>query len=555
MSKYVIGVDFGTLSARALVVEVENGYEREAVSMDYAHGVMSDSLPDGTRLGPDWALQHPNDYIECLSYIIPESMRRSGVSPKDVIGLGLDFTSCTLIPLDSSGTPLCIKPEYSKNPHSWVKLWKHHGAQDEAIRMTQVARERGEKWLARCGGKVSSEWMLPKIWEILNDAPEIYDATFSFMEAGDWIVKCLTGNESRNACTAGYKAMWSKSDGYPGPEFLKALDPRLEHIVEEKLSSRVFPIGSCAGEITPEASALTGLLPGTAVSMSTIDAHVSLPPAGFVTPGKLLIIMGTSACHIVLSDSEIEIPGICGIVEDGVVPGLFGYEAGQSCMGDHYKWFVDNCIPASYFSEAKKRNIDIHSLLSEKASALHPGESGLLALDWWNGNRSILVDADLSGIILGLNLATRPEEIYRALIEATAFGTRIIIENFEKYGLGIDSIYACGGIASKNSFLMQLYSDILGREIFVSRSSQAPALGSAMWGTVAAGSKRGGYDSIADAAQHMGGINDKAYIPIDDNVSVYNSLYNEYVTLHNYFGRGENDVMKRLRALREIWHR
>lgn len=551
MAKYTIGVDFGTLSARALVVEVGTGRELASATMNYAHGVMDEYLPTGERLKPDWALQHPGDYLDCLAYTIPEALKNAGVGSEDVIGLGIDFTACTVVAVDKEGVPLCLKDEWAHEPHSWIKLWKHHAAQDEANRINAVAQERGETFLARYGGKISSEWMLPKIWQTLNEAPDVYAAADRFMEAGDWVIMQLTGREARNACMAGYKAMWSKSEGYPSREFLKALDPRLENVVDGKLSRDIYPIGAKAGEITPEAAKLTGLKAGTAVSVATVDAHVSIPATGSVEAGNMLMIMGTSTCDIMVSDEEHIVPGMCGVVADGVVPGLLGYEAGQSCVGDHFNWFVDSCVPEEYAREAAEKGVDLHQLLTEKAARLKPGESGLLALDWWNGNRSVLVDVDLTGMMLGMTLTTKPEEMYRALIEATAYGTRIIMDTFENSDVRIGKLLACGGIAKKNPFLMQIYADVLNREIEVVRSTQAPALGAAMFGAVAAGAARGGYDDIADAAREMGGTEPKKYAPIPENVEIYGNLYAEYRRLHDYFGRGENDVMKRLKAIKE----
>lgn len=549
-TKYCIGVDFGTLSARALLVDVADGRELATATLDYPHAVMDERLPDGTRLKPDWALQHPQDYLDTLSFTVNEVLRESGVDASDVVGMSIDFTACTMIAVDESGTPLCFKDEFKSNPHSYVKLWKHHAAQYLADRLNAIAEERGETFLKRYGGKISSEWMIPKIWQVLLEAPEVYDATDRFMEAADWVIMQLTGKEARNSCTAGYKAMWSKREGYPSKDFFKALDPRLENVVEEKLSTDIYPIGSKAGEVTETAAQWSGLAKGTAVAVANVDAHVSLPPVGLTEKGKMLMIMGTSTCDIMLSDEEKIVPGMCGVVEDGVIPGLMGYEAGQSCVGDHFNWFVENCVPAEYKQEAEERGMNLHVLLTEKAEKYKPGESGLLALDWWNGNRSVLVDTNLTGMMLGMTLTTKPEEMYRALVEATAYGARMIVDTFNKSGVRIDEIYACGGIAQKNAFMMQIYADVLGYEIRISRSAQAPALGAAMFGAVAAGAANGGYDSIVDAARNMGGVKDVVYRPIPENQVVYEKLYAEYATLHDYFGRGGNDVMKRLKDIK-----
>ncbi|MGV8983982.1 ribulokinase [Clostridium sp.] len=549
--KYTIGVDYGTQSGRAVLVEVATGKEIATAVKVYPHGVMDEYLPDGnTKLKPDFALQHPQDYLDVLSETIPSVMKQAKISPENVIGIAIDFTACTMLPTDSVGKPLCFYDEYKANPHSYVKLWKHHAAQDEATRLNKIAEERGEDFLKLYGGKISSEWLIPKIWQILNEAPDIYDKADKFMEATDWVIFQLTGQEKRNSCTAGYKAIWNKQNGYPSKEFFNALDPRLENVVEEKLSTDIYPIGSKAGEITQSAAALTGLLVGTAVAVGNVDAHVSVPALGMTEAGKMLMIMGTSTCHVMLGSEEKIVPGMCGVVEDGIIPGLLGYEAGQSCVGDHFEWFVNNCVPATYTLEAEKRGIDIHVLLTEKAQKLAVGESGLVALDWWNGNRSVLVDVDLTGMILGCTLLTKPEEIYRALIEATAYGTRKIIETFEENGVPIEELYAAGGIAEKNKFMMQIYSDVTNKEIRISASSQTPALGSAIFAAVVAGKDKGGYDSIVEAAKYMGRVKEEFYKPIPENVEVYAKLYAEYNILHDYFGRGTNDVMKRLKTIK-----
>jgi L-ribulokinase len=391
---------------------------------------------------------------------------------------------------------------------------------------------------------------VPKAWQIWDEDPAVYAAADRLLEGADWVVWQLTGCETRNSCTAGYKAIWSKREGFPPNEFYKALDPRLERLVDEKMSRTILPIGDRAGELTEQAAAWTGLWPGTAVAVANVDAHVSVPAATVAEPGRMVIIMGTSNCHMVLGTEERIVPGMCGYVEDGIIPGFFGYEAGQSCVGDHFAWFTENCVPAAYEREAASRSISIHQLLEEKAAAPRPGESGLLALDWWNGNRSVLVDVDLTGLLLGATLATRPEAIYRALIEATAYGTRIIIETFQNNGVPVHEIVATGGLPDRNKLLMQIYADVTGRPIAVAGTRQAGALGSAMFGAVAAGRAAGGYDTIFAATQRMARLRADAYTPNPEAKAVYDQLFAEYVTLYDYFGRGANDVMKRLKALK-----
>jgi len=550
--KYTIGIDFGTASGRAVLVEVKTGKEVAVATKTYSHGVLVEYLPDGkTKLPHDWALQHPADYLEVLQTALPEVLKKAQVSAADVIGIGIDFTSCTVLPVDKNLTPLCLLKAYEKEPHAYVKLWKHHAATKEASKLNQVATKRGEAFLARYGGKISSEWAIPKIWQILNEAPQIYEAMDQFLEAADWVVSQLVGKVMRNSCTAGYKAIWHKQGGYPSAEFFKALDPRLENVICDKFKGDIHPIGTKAGELTKEGAKLTGLLAGVAVAVGNIDAHVAMPAVGITTPGKLLMIMGTSTCAILLGEREAAVPGICGIVEDGVIPGFLGYEAGQSCVGDHFDWFVKNNVPATYEQEASRQGISIHELLTQKASNLQVGESGLLALDWWNGNRSTLVDADLTGLMVGMTLLTKPEELYLALIEATAYGARMIVEAFREHGVAINEIYACGGITEKNPLMMQIYADVLGMAIKISASTQTPALGSAMFGALAAGKARGGYETIHEAADAMARVKDEEYQPIAKNVELYEVLYQEYTKLYNYFGRGDNDVMKVLKTLRK----
>lgn len=549
--KYSLGIDFGTLSARALLVEVETGREVTSSVYEYSNGVIDEVLPSsGEKLPPDWALQDPADYLTALETTVPEVLKKSGVSPEDVVGIGIDFTACTMLPIDKTGKPLRFDAKWEKNPHAWVKLWKHHAAQPEANKINELAEKRGEGFLQRYGGKISSEWFFSKALQILNEAPEVYEAADKFIEAGDWVVMQMTGVETRNACTAGYKAMWEKASGFPSNEYFKALDPRFEHVVDEKMSRCISPIGDKAGELTTEMAAKMGLRPGTAVGVANVDAHVAVPAATVVTEGRMVMIMGTSTCHMILGAEPKIVEGMCGYVEDGILPGFFGFEAGQSCVGDHFAWYTENCVPESYTNEAKNRGISVHELLTEKASRLKPGESGLLALDWWNGNRSVLVDTDLTGMMLGMTLNTKPEEIYRALIEATAFGTNIIIEAFQNNGVAVNEIVACGGLPERNEMLMQIYADVTNREFMIAKSPQTCALGSAMWGAVAAGKARGGYDDIKDAAAKMAMVKDKTFKPNAEAHKVYTKLYAEYKKLHDYFGRGGNDVMKRLKELR-----
>lgn len=543
--KYVIGIDYGSLSGRAVLVETETGNEIASESFSYPHGVMSECLPGGRALPGDYALQHPEDYRKVLSKVIPAVLAQAGVGAEDVIGLGIDFTACTLLPVDRELEPLCLDPAHASDPHAYVKLWKHHAAQPYADRLNAIARERGESFPELYGGKISAEWAIPKIWQVLDEDEPLYRETYRFMEAGDWIVSYLCGTESHSLPFAGYKAIYTQN-GYPDNRFFTSLDPRMDGIIGGKLADRFSAVGTPAGVLCGKAAKLTGLRQGTVVATANIDAHVAMPAVKACGEGRMLMIMGTSTCHIINGSEWKPVPGMCGAVLCGAVPGLYGFEAGQSCVGDIFAWFVDRCVPPEYWKEAEEKKISIHALLREKAMRLHAGESGLLALDWWNGNRSVLVDADLSGMLLGMTLATRPEEIYRALLEATAYGTRTIIENFEQHGVKVEQLIASGGIAQKDPLMMQIYADVTGKEIRIAGSAQSPALGSAIFAACAAGV----YGSLQEASEAMGKLQDTVYRPEPEAHKVYSLLYKEYQLLHDYFGRGGNTVMKRLKRIK-----
>jgi L-ribulokinase len=547
--RVVVGVDFGTLSGRAVVVRVDDGSELGSAVHPYAHGVTDRKLAaTGQTLPPDWALQVPSDYLAVLRTAVPEALAASGVRPEAVIGIGTDFTACTILPVLADGTPLCEIPEFADRPHAYVKLWKHHAAQPHADRINELATARGESWLVRYGGRISSEWEFAKGLQLLEEDPELYDRMDHWIEAADWIVWHLCGRYVRNACTTGYKAIYQ--DGkYPSRDFLAALNPGFAGFVEDKVAHQIGQLGELAGGLTAQAAEWTGLPEGIAVCVGNVDAHVTAPAAQAVQPGQMLAIMGTSTCHVMNSDRLGEMPGMCGVVDGGIVPGLWGYEAGQTGVGDIFGWFVDTCIPASYHDEAERRGQNVHEYLSEIAATQPVGAHGLIALDWHNGNRSVLVDHDLSGLLLGATLSTRPEDVYRALIEATAFGTRTIIESFEKSGVPVAELFTAGGL-TKNPLIMQIYSDVTRLPLGIIGSEQGPAVGSAIHAAVAAGA----YQDVHAAARAMGGVRREVFVPDEQRALAYDALFAEYTTLHDYFGRGGNDVMYRLRRIRKEAH-
>jgi L-ribulokinase len=543
---YTLGIDYGTESGRVLLVDTRDGSELATAVVPYSNGVIDEHLPGSTTpLPPEWALQDPNDYLEVIKQGVPAVLKSSGIDPQQIVGVGIDFTACTILPTKTDGTPLSFTSEWGNNPHAWVKLWKHHAAQPEADLINETARQRGERWLPRYGGKISSEWFFAKALQVLNEAPDVYKAADRFIEAADWVIWQLTGVETRNACTAGYKAI-VQDGGYPPNEYFAALHPDFANIVDEKMSRDFVPLGGKAGGLSAQAAQWTGLPEGIAVAVANVDAHVTVPAVRATETGTMVMIMGTSTCHLLCSDELEEVEGMCGVVQDGILPGYYGYEAGQSGVGDIFAWFVENAVPPEYHQAAKAAGMDLHQYLSVEADKQKPGEHGLMALDWLNGNRSTLVDADLSALILGMTLGTRAPDIYRALIEATAYGTRTIIEAFENQGVPVKRLIAAGGLPEKNKMLVQIYADVTGRPLKLAGSQQAPALGSAMHAAVAAGI----YPDIKAAALAMGKLKEGEVAPIPENQAVYDKLYAEYKLLYDYFGRGPNDVMKRLKHIR-----
>jgi L-ribulokinase len=541
----VIGVDFGTLTARAVVVRVDDGAEIGTAVHAFRHGVIDRQLPvSGQPLPPEWALQDPQDYIESLGVAVRGAVADAGIDPADVIGIGTDFTACTMVPTLADGTPLCWLAEFKDRPHAYVKLWKHHAAQPQADRINELAASRGEAWLARYGGLISSEWEYAKGLELLTGDPEVYRAMERWVEAADWIVWRMCGQYLRNACSAGYKGILQ--DGcYPDREFLAALDPGFADFVSEKLDQPIGRLGARAGTLTGEMAADLGLPEGIAVAVGNVDAHVTAPAARAVTPGQMVAIMGTSTCHVVNGAELREVPGMCGVVDGGIVDGLWGYEAGQSGVGDLFGWFVDNAVPRGYEAAAEESGVSVHDHLTALAERQAVGEHGLIALDWLSGNRSVLVNHELSGLVVGITMATRPEDVYRALIEATAFGARTIVEAFAGAGVPVDELIVAGGLA-QNRLLMQIYADVLRMPLSLVGSEQGPALGSAIHAAVAAGA----YPDVPAASEAMGKVERSVYQPIDANADRYDELFAEYTALHDHFGRGGNDVMRRLKRIR-----
>jgi L-ribulokinase len=542
--QYAVGVDFGTLSGRAVVVRVADGAELGIATHEYAHGVVEERLPGSDLpLPPEWALQVPDDYRDVLRQAVPAAVAAAGIDPADVVGIATDFTACTMVPTLGDGTPLCEVDGLADRPHAYVKLWKHHAAQGQADRINQLAADRGEAWLPRYGGLISSEWEFAKGLQMFEEDREVYDRMERWVEAADWIVWQLCGRYVRNACTAGYKGIL-QDGAYPTPEFLGALAPGFGSFVTDKLDQPIGQLGDRAGGLTAEAAGWTGLPDGIAVAVGNVDAHVTAPAAQAVSPGQMVAIMGTSTCHVMNSDVLREVPGMCGVVDGGIVAGSWGYEAGQSGVGDIFGWFAESSVPAAYAAAAAGADESMHDHLTRLAAEQEIGEHGLVALDWHSGNRSVLVDHELSGLVVGQTLATRPEHIYRALLEATAFGTRVIVETFRDSGVPVEEFIVAGGLA-KNALLMQIYADVTRLPLSIIDSDQGPALGSAIHAAVAAGA----YADVPTAAKSMGKVRKSVYLPDERRAAAYDALFEEYLALHDHFGR-RTSTMRRLKAIR-----
>ena len=542
-----IGLDYGTESARALLVDVRTGEILGQAVEKYPDGVITEVIP-GTEvhLGHYWALQNPEDWLTTARDTVNQVIQDSGIAPEQVVGLGVDFTACTVLPTLADGTPLCELGNLRNEPHAWPKLWKHHSAQAQADRITQLATEQEQTWLPRYGGKVSSEWLLPKALEILEEKPEIYAQAAYLVEGADWVTWQFTGELVRNTCCAGYKGTWHKRDGFPSPSFLTLLNSKLTDLFTEKVAGPLFGPGQRVGFLSKVWAERLGLTQNCAVSAAIIDAHAAAIGSGLSGSGTMFLIMGTSTCHMLMDEKEVLVEGISGVVEDGIVPGLFGYEAGQVSVGDIFGWFVENAVPAGYETEAEQKGLSLHQLLTEKAAQLRVGESGLLSLDWWNGCRTPLVDADLTGLILGLNLQTKPEEIYRSLIEGTAFGTYAIIELFKEAGVSISKLQAGGGL-TQNDLIVQIYADVTDLPIEVASSQYSSALGATILGAVASGV----YPSIDEAVKKMVLPSALVVIPDPKNHALYLELFKIYQQLAEGFGRDPNSPMKLLLSLRD----
>ncbi len=551
---YTLGIDFGTLSARCILVHVDSGVETASAEERYEHGVIENELPDGTALPVGAVRQDPQDYLRAMRATVRSVLEQSQTPPDAIIGVGIDFTSCTLVPVFADGRPLSTAAEFRSKPDAWVHVWKDQTAQAEASEMTERARGQNETFLARVGNKVAADSFFPKVWQIARRSPDVFAAAAHFMEAGDWIVHRLTGGSPvRGLSAAAFKALWHK--GYP-VRFLSGVDVRLSRLVQRSMEpvSHAAP-GTPAGNLIEAVACELGLRAGTTIAVANIDAHAAVPGAGVAQPGQMVAVVGTSMCHMLLGDMFAPVKGICGAVNHGILPGYIGYEAGQPAVGDALSWMVNNFLPARYQAEADRRGLSTFAYLESLAASLRPGESGLIALDWWNGNRSPLANGDLRGLLLGLSLQTRAEDLYRALMEGAAFGTLEIIRAFERDGVAVDDICAAGGVADRSPLMMQILADITGRRIRMAESPHASALGAAILAATAAGSDQGGYDRVVDAVQRMTRLSQQVFEPDAERHQIYQRIHEAYRRLSLHLGGGSgippcDDVMRLLKELR-----
>ena len=546
--QYSLGLDFGTESVRCLAVDIDSGEEKAVAVYEYLDGVITKQLPKtSVTLKRDWALQNPHDWLDGMCEVVHQVLQEGKIDSAAVVSLGICFTSSTILPTTEDGTPLCFLTPWEFEPHAWPKLWKHHASQPEASLINELARKEQELWLKRYGGLISSEWLIPKALQVFRESPECFSAAQRFIEGGDWIVWKLVGQEMRSVCQAGYKALWNSEDGYPSQQFLEKLEKGFGQVLK-KLGKEHFPVGTRAGGLTVEMASHLKLPPGVHVATAIIDAHSAVVASGVSTQGKMVLAMGTSTCHLVMDKKEVFTEGVAGVVKDGILPGYYAYESGQAAVGDIFAWVTKFGLPEEYYNEARSIGISLHELLTRKCIDQKPGQHGLLALDWLNGNRSVLMDSDLSGVLVGLTLNTKPEDIYRALIESTAFGTKVIIDTYETSGIKIEELYVCGGLI-KNPLLLQVYSDITGRPIKVTASTQTTALGAAILGAVTADPEYGSFISYANSISRMTKPSQIIFQPNQENHKTYEKLYKRYILLHDYFGRERSSIMEELKFL------
>lgn len=543
MSKYTIGIDFGKTGCRALLIDTADGSEVACASAEYYNGIMLNNFFNGVPLPEGWAIADPQDYIDVITETVSELSQKVKIS--DIAGLGIAFSSCCILPVKADGTPLCALPEFKNNPHAYIKVTRHRAAGEQAKKINTLANEMREPWVSIGQNADSPEWLLPKVLEILEEAPTVFQAADYFIEATDWLVWQLTGNPVRNSFSAAFKAQ-IRDNTQPSKEFLKALNPQLENLYQTKLNLPIASPVTCAGGLTRGMSAQMGIKPGTPVAVGGVDILACIPALDVCRPGGLVGIFGTSAMFVTLSDKCVEPMGVARGDKGSIIPGYYTYKSNVPCMGDNYAWFLNNYLTPEYHSGAKAEGRNLHSFIAQKMMRLKPGENGIISINWLKGTYCPLNDKDLSGLFIGMDINTKPEHIYRAIIEGMAFDTRTLIEEYAINDIEIDSFYGVGTIAERNPFITQLYADILNIPVRVAGSSKSPALGAA----IIAATISGEYSGIEEAANAMGVLKNVVYLPDVNASAVYDRMYIEYRKLTDYFSEENPSIMHNLKAIK-----
>lgn len=542
---YTIGIDFGKTGCRSLLVNTEDGTEAASATAEYPNGIMIGNFINGRLLPEKWAIADPQDYLDVIADTVSELA--SKVADIDAIkGIALAFSSCCVMPVRSDGTPLCALPEFKNEPHAYIKVTRHRSAEPQAAKINELAHSFNEPWINIGQNADSPEWLLPKVLQILQEAPDVYEAADYFMEATDWLVWQLTGNPVKNSFSASFKSQITEGVK-PSKEFLCALDPRLENLYTKKLNLPIASPAVCAGGVTREAAARLGIKAGTSVAVGGVDIPACLPALNVCSPGKLLGIFGQSSIFVTVSDKKTEPKGIARGQKGSIIPNYYTYKSNLPCVGDTYRWFLTTYVPPEYHDGAKNDGRNLHSYIAQRMMKLHPGENGIIALNWLRGSVCPEGDSKLSAMYVGMTESTLPEHLYRAIIEGMAFDTRYVIEEYARSGIAIDSFYGIGIIAERNPFIMQLYADILRLPVQVALSQQSPTLGAAIIAAVAGGV----YGNIQSAAAKMSKLKDVVYTPDSAAAEVYDKIYEEYKKLRVYFSTENNSVMHNLRSIKQ----
>lgn len=541
---YSIGLDYGTESCRATLLNLQTASIVAIVECVYPHGVIAEKLGE-TKLKNNLIVQQPADYIYCMQSLIGELLEGQQIEKEAIKAIGIDFTSCTVLPVDAQFNPLCQDEVFQQQPQAHAKLWKSHSAFLEAAHITDMLANH--PYLQKYGGTISSEWLLPKLLELKNDAPEVFNACTYFMEAGDWLASKLTNRLVRSSCQAGFKGLWQKEAGFLDEATLQAIDPSFANLYETKLAGDVKAAGNMVGYLTREMAELLDLHTEVAVAVPIIDAHAAVVGAGLSKSNEMLIVVGTSSCHLLLSNEERLIPGVAGVVEDGIFEGLYAYEAGQVAVGDIFSYFIREQLPPFYFEEAKKMDCSVYEVLNRAARAMTVGAHGLVALDWHNGNRTPYTNPNVSAVFVGETLQTKAFEKYRALLESTAYGTKVIVELFRQNGVAVERILLSGGIPQKNPLLVQIYADVLQIPLVVLEESQIPARGAAILGAAAFEQI-----SVREAAQKYGATKRTIFEPNKETYAIYERLYGNYKVLMELFH--QHPIMDALHELKMGGH-